>query len=707
MRQKVVSILLLLGVVFSIFRCGSGSSSEEKIGKYGVEHEPMHGEEVTHESATHEEEGEPVGVVSHTTESLAKANDKTLFIKSEEDKAREKVQAAEAEAQRVAKEAEAAAHSRAKAQAAEQVKEDARLAAEAKAKAAADKVAQDKAARLADVKAKAEAKIAAVKAETATKTQMKMDLLRIAKDKAELEKEKAILGVNITSIEEAVRVVTSQRDELEGQKKSLLVKIEEWEKKATDAQATSKKMKVAAAAAALLATQQAVANAKSEDEEVANKLRKELESVKVIEEKAEQEKAELMDKLAALEKEKESLQVANTELNGTLESTKADLLSKIEEWEKKAADADHSGEDKTEKTALLSRAELAERKAIDEEVMISKLQEELEALKSKNTEMNASVASDKESLLAKLSEWEKKAMDAESKSKKLKVAAAAAATLAAQQAVANASSASDEALAKLKEELEAMKAQKALLESANSEMNATMVSGQTELLAKAEEAEKKAALAEENAKKLQAELEALKAEDEKVKAEKAKAEEEKEVLKKQAAENAAKAAAAAAALAKQAEASKAAEAERQAKEEAKKAEEEAKLAEVAAQAEAKRKAKEDLDNALAMSRVEFKYGSAQLTKKSENLLDNVANIIKENANLSYDIQGHTDAHGNEDYNVKLSASRAEKVKEYLISKEIDADILSAQGFGSSMPIADNSTNEGRLQNRRVVIKIVE
>ena len=679
MRQKVVSVLLLLGVVFSIFRCGAGSSSEEKLGEYGVEHEVIHDSEQAHESESHDEEGV---AVAHISEPLEKVNGKTLFVKSQEAIALERAEAAKAATERAAREAERAAHAKAKAAAEAKAKEDARLAKEADARAKAEQ----EAARLAEVKAKAEAKIAAVRAETATKAQMKIDLLRIAKEKAELEKEKAILGVNITSIEEAMRVVGTERDELQNQKHALLSKIEEWEKKATDAQATSKKMKAAAAAAALLATQQAVANAKSEDEEVSKQLRKELESVKATEEEAEKETASLMDKLAKLEKEKESLQTLNTELNTSLESTKADLLSKIEEWEKKAAEADHGEEDKSAQTALLSRAELAERKAIEEGVTISKLQEKLESLEAKSAEMDTSVESGKAGLLAKIEEWEKKATEAEAESKKLKVAAAAAAALATQQAVANASSIGEEEAAKLKEELEALKAEKVALESANSEMNATIVSTKTELSTKVEEAEKKATEAEENAKKLQAELEALKA--------------EKSALQKQAEENGAKAAAAAAALAKQAEAVKAAEAARLAKEEASRTA-------LLAQEEAKAKAKEELDNALAMSRVEFKYGSAQLTKKSEELLDNVANIIKENTNLSYDIQGHTDAHGNEDYNVKLSTSRAEKVKEYLIAKGIDAGILSAQGFGSSMPIADNSTNEGRLQNRRVVIKIVE
>jgi outer membrane protein OmpA-like peptidoglycan-associated protein len=105
--------------------------------------------------------------------------------------------------------------------------------------------------------------------------------------------------------------------------------------------------------------------------------------------------------------------------------------------------------------------------------------------------------------------------------------------------------------------------------------------------------------------------------------------------------------------------------------------------------------------------VEFKYNSADLTPRSEKLLKNVADIIKKHAEFSYAIQGHTDAHGNEDYNLKLSSARAQKVRSFLVDQGINGGSLTAEGFGSSQPIADNSTNEGRLQNRRVVIKIIE
>jgi outer membrane protein OmpA-like peptidoglycan-associated protein len=156
------------------------------------------------------------------------------------------------------------------------------------------------------------------------------------------------------------------------------------------------------------------------------------------------------------------------------------------------------------------------------------------------------------------------------------------------------------------------------------------------------------------------------------------------------------------------------EAKRRAEEEKKRAEEEARrkaeeerLAKLKAEEEAKAKLKEELHKTFKSAKIEFKYNSTKLQQKSIPILDKVAKLIKQNPQYLYEIQGHTDARGDEDYNIKLSQKRAEKVKEYFIKKGIDANILFTKGYGSSKPIADNLTNEGRLKNRRVVIEIIE
>ncbi len=108
-----------------------------------------------------------------------------------------------------------------------------------------------------------------------------------------------------------------------------------------------------------------------------------------------------------------------------------------------------------------------------------------------------------------------------------------------------------------------------------------------------------------------------------------------------------------------------------------------------------------------MTKVAFKTNKSVLTKESKRLLNEAATAISENPNFHYNIQGHTDSSGNDAYNLSLSAKRAESVKVYLINQGVDSTLLSAQGFGSSMPIADNATRTGRLENRRVVFEIVE
>lgn len=81
--------------------------------------------------------------------------------------------------------------------------------------------------------------------------------------------------------------------------------------------------------------------------------------------------------------------------------------------------------------------------------------------------------------------------------------------------------------------------------------------------------------------------------------------------------------------------------------------------------------------------------------------------MKNYEGYSYKVQGHTDSSGKESFNLTLSTKRAESVKAYLVSKGIDASILSAKGFGSSQPIASNDTKEGKEKNRRVVFEIIK
>jgi OOP family OmpA-OmpF porin len=85
-------------------------------------------------------------------------------------------------------------------------------------------------------------------------------------------------------------------------------------------------------------------------------------------------------------------------------------------------------------------------------------------------------------------------------------------------------------------------------------------------------------------------------------------------------------------------------------------------------------------------------------------LDEAAETLKKYPELKIEVGGYTDTTGNDTLNKNLSQARAETVKKYLISKGVN-DNLTAIGYGEANPIADNNTNEGRIKNRRVELKI--
>jgi outer membrane protein OmpA-like peptidoglycan-associated protein len=101
----------------------------------------------------------------------------------------------------------------------------------------------------------------------------------------------------------------------------------------------------------------------------------------------------------------------------------------------------------------------------------------------------------------------------------------------------------------------------------------------------------------------------------------------------------------------------------------------------------------------------FQTNSAKLLPKSYKALNDVAAVLKEDAALKLDIEGHTDSTGGDKINVPLSKSRAKSVYDYILSQGVDASKLSAEGYASSQPIATNKTPAGRALNRRVVLKL--
>ena len=83
------------------------------------------------------------------------------------------------------------------------------------------------------------------------------------------------------------------------------------------------------------------------------------------------------------------------------------------------------------------------------------------------------------------------------------------------------------------------------------------------------------------------------------------------------------------------------------------------------------------------------------------MLNEAYEILKENPEIGFELAGHTDNIGSEEYNMKLSEKRAKAVMEYFVRKGIDPNRFTTKGFGFTEPVASNDTKEGRAKNRRV------
>jgi outer membrane protein OmpA-like peptidoglycan-associated protein len=100
----------------------------------------------------------------------------------------------------------------------------------------------------------------------------------------------------------------------------------------------------------------------------------------------------------------------------------------------------------------------------------------------------------------------------------------------------------------------------------------------------------------------------------------------------------------------------------------------------------------------------FASGKSVLLPSAQTSLGQVADALKQEDNKVV-IEGHTDSTGSDATNLALSKARAEAVQSYLVSRGVPADRMTANGLGSSRPVADNNTPEGRANNRRVEIVV--
>jgi outer membrane protein OmpA-like peptidoglycan-associated protein len=113
------------------------------------------------------------------------------------------------------------------------------------------------------------------------------------------------------------------------------------------------------------------------------------------------------------------------------------------------------------------------------------------------------------------------------------------------------------------------------------------------------------------------------------------------------------------------------------------------------------------DSWITIDRLSFDTGSARLQPQSARQLDNIATVLTNCPAVHLNIAGFTDNVGSSDANLNLSRNRAKAVVAALVNKGVSSDRLSAQGFGEENPVADNSTAEGRAQNRRAAMSVTE
>lgn len=115
----------------------------------------------------------------------------------------------------------------------------------------------------------------------------------------------------------------------------------------------------------------------------------------------------------------------------------------------------------------------------------------------------------------------------------------------------------------------------------------------------------------------------------------------------------------------------------------------------------------DLGAAFRLKDIYFEYAKAELYPRSFVELNKLLGIMETKTSMEIELRGHTDATGDETLNQELSEKRALAVAEFLTQNGIAAHRIKTKGFGSTQPIASNSTDEGRAQNRRVEFVILK
>lgn len=107
-----------------------------------------------------------------------------------------------------------------------------------------------------------------------------------------------------------------------------------------------------------------------------------------------------------------------------------------------------------------------------------------------------------------------------------------------------------------------------------------------------------------------------------------------------------------------------------------------------------------------LDNVHFDFGKATLRPDSFTELEELASYLKNKDEIKVEIAGHTDNVGKDADNLKLSQQRAETIRNYILKKGIQPNRVTAKGYGSLQPVADNDSESGRQSNRRTEVKIL-
>lgn len=115
----------------------------------------------------------------------------------------------------------------------------------------------------------------------------------------------------------------------------------------------------------------------------------------------------------------------------------------------------------------------------------------------------------------------------------------------------------------------------------------------------------------------------------------------------------------------------------------------------------------EVEAVIELQGVYFDFDKATIKPEGKVVLNEAAALLQKHERVVVEVAGHTDSTGSDAYNQGLSERRANAVKDYLTSKGVKASRLTARGYGESRPVASNDTKEGRAENRRVELIVLD